>query len=181
MFKKVAIGAAAFASLAIAAPASAAITVTQTPDPCTVMDPVCTFSFDSNVGAGAFSESANFMLPQMGTTAGALISIAVGNAGNINFSRVFLTDPNAVEYDFAITNGQVDIAQILLNTIAGQYTLTVEGTASTVAGYGGDLTFSAVPEPTAWALFILGFGAVGYTMRRRNSSIRATKASLNFA
>lgn len=182
MLKKASIAAAAaFASLAAASPASAALVMTQTPNPCTVTDPVCVFSFNSNVGAGLFSESAGFTLPQMGTTAGAIISIAVGNAGNINFSRVFLTDPGAVEYDFSITNGQVDLATITLATIAGGYTLTVEGTASTAAGYGGDLTFAAVPEPGTWALFILGFGALGFAMRRRNALVTSSKAALNFA
>ena len=28
-------------------------------------------------------------------------------------------------------------------------------------------TFSATPEPASWALMIVGFGAVGATMRRR--------------
>jgi len=41
-----------------------------------------------------------------------------------------------------------------------------------------DVTFSssgAVPEPATWALMILGFGAVGYSMRRRQ------KAAVRFA
>lgn len=33
-----------------------------------------------------------------------------------------------------------------------------------------DVTFaSAVPEPAAWAMMLLGFGAIGYAMRRRRS------------
>lgn len=42
-------------------------------------------------------------------------------------------------------------------------------------------TSTAVPEPATWALFILGFGAIGHTMRRRSSKVRVAKASLNFA
>lgn len=34
---------------------------------------------------------------------------------------------------------------------------------------------AAVPEPATWALFLLGFGAIGYSMRRRNRTV--TKAS----
>ena len=30
---------------------------------------------------------------------------------------------------------------------------------------------SAVPEPATWAMFILGFGAVGYSMRRRGGKV----------
>lgn len=57
-------------------------------------------------------------------------------------------------------------------------------------GEGGDpndytglfrFTSTAVPEPTTWALFILGFGAIGGAMRRRSGKVRVAKASLNFA
>ena len=41
--------------------------------------------------------------------------------------------------------------------------------------------FAAVPEPTTWALFILGFGAIGAALRRRSSAIRVTKAKLRFS
>lgn len=39
----------------------------------------------------------------------------------------------------------------------------------------------AVPEPSTWALLILGFGAVGAGMRRRTASGVATRAALRFA
>lgn len=39
----------------------------------------------------------------------------------------------------------------------------------------------AVPEPAAWALLILGFGAVGGAMRRRAALACETKARLRFA
>lgn len=40
---------------------------------------------------------------------------------------------------------------------------------------------NAVPEPTTWALLILGFGAVGHSMRRRGQKVRVAKAGLHFA
>jgi hypothetical protein len=39
----------------------------------------------------------------------------------------------------------------------------------------------AVPEPSTWALMILGFGAVGGAMRRRTLAGVSTRASLTFA
>ena len=51
--------------------------------------------------------------------------------------------------------------------------------------YTGQFSFSAVsaavPEPATWALFIIGFGAIGGALRRRNAVVRASKATLHFA
>ena len=43
---------------------------------------------------------------------------------------------------------------------------------SLIWGYGGALSFgqtAAVPEPATWALMLMGFGAVGFSMRRRRA------------
>ena len=37
-----------------------------------------------------------------------------------------------------------------------------------VIGFIGDILTPAVPEPGSWALMLLGFGAIGLAMRRRN-------------
>ncbi len=68
------------------------------------------------------------------------------------------------------------------------------GAADIVSAYsaveGGDpndytglfrFTSTAVPEPSTWAMLILGFGVMGSAMRRRNNEGRVTKASLKFA
>lgn len=44
-----------------------------------------------------------------------------------------------------------------------------------------NLAINPVPEPTTWALLILGFGAIGSAMRRRASQVRTAKAKLHFA
>lgn len=66
-------------------------------------------------------------------------------------------------------------------TGAGVLRISAGGTSDSLGGYIDNITLTAVPEPTTWALFILGFGAVGHTMRRRSSKVRVAKASLNFA
>lgn len=60
------------------------------------------------------------------------------------------------------------------------YTFTATGTSTTLTftstgttAYGAALdnvNVTAVPEPAAWALMILGFGAIGGVMRRRRDS-----------
>jgi hypothetical protein len=34
-----------------------------------------------------------------------------------------------------------------------------------------DIAVAGVPEPTTWAMLLLGFGAIGIGMRRRRSSM----------
>lgn len=59
--------------------------------------------------------------------------------------------------------------QYLLNQ--GTYTIAYRGTVTgPPAGVGSNITFaaaSAVPEPATWGLMILGFGGVGFVLRRR--------------
>jgi hypothetical protein len=52
----------------------------------------------------------------------------------------------------------------------GDYYLDLTGTGGGSAGYGGTLSVSAVPEPSTWAMMILGFFGVGFMAYRRKSS-----------
>jgi PEP-CTERM motif len=50
--------------------------------------------------------------------------------------------------------------------------LSVTGFSRGAGSYGGNLTFtpnSAVPEPATWAMMLLGFGAIGFQLRRKRS------------
>ena len=57
---------------------------------------------------------------------------------------------------------------------AGNYYLDISGVAGSTAGYGGNLSTSLVapiPEPSTWAMMILGFAGVGFlAYRRRNQT-----------
>ena len=57
----------------------------------------------------------------------------------------------------------------------GGYYLRLEGTGGGTAGYGGDLTtaVTAVPEPSTWAMMILGFvGIAGMAGRKQWKGFR---------
>jgi hypothetical protein len=56
---------------------------------------------------------------------------------------------------------------------AGNYYLEIAGNGGGTSGYGGNLSVAAVPEPTTWAMMLLGFAGVGFmAYRRRNSAFR---------
>jgi hypothetical protein len=52
---------------------------------------------------------------------------------------------------------------------AGTYTLTIDGTRGNTGSFGGNVAFQAdtAPEPATWAMMLLGFGAIGWRLRRR--------------
>lgn len=60
--------------------------------------------------------------------------------------------------------------QQLFFTIAANSTLAFSaiGTSDSLGGYLDSISLvSAVPEPSVWGMLLMGFGAVGYAMRRR--------------
>ena len=59
------------------------------------------------------------------------------------------------------------------NQVDSTYRIDLSGGGQTVTAFAqiGAGALAPVPEPATWALMILGFGAVGYTMRRRRTTI----------
>lgn len=63
---------------------------------------------------------------------------------------------------------------LVIPVSAGMQTITVAGAAMANSTYAGTLSFAAtaIPEPAAWSLMIVGLGGVGVAMRRRQSRAR---------
>lgn len=121
---------------------------------------------------------------------------------DISYNLLLRFEDGAVitgEYTFAIPGGQFINGT---SATVGDMTYTLNGfgwdrsRANNVSrflatpgddpsDYTGQFSFaavsSAVPEPATWALFILGFGAIGTTLRRRSGAVRVSKAKLQFA
>jgi hypothetical protein len=124
---------------------------------------------------GAFISGANTLSPFTVTFAGLADNFS---AVNVSFSSVIATafdsSNNVLGSDSSFTNFNLD--DILLPYSGISYiTFSFNGDQ---AGYGVD-NFSwtpegGVPEPSTWAMMLLGFGAVGFSLRRT----RAKKLAL---
>ena len=106
------------------------------------------------------------------------------NAGNFfssTGSSAITVNTNLGSYEFSptVTYGGTALTFLGFKAGAGE-TISSVRFYSTAALGGTDFQIgnvAGVPEPATWALMILGFGAVGGAMRRRQS----TKATLRFA
>lgn len=88
---------------------------------------------------------------------------------NLDFRTVTL---NGVGLDLD-PNGRREYGNLMAGALtATDNRLTVTGRTFGQAAYAGTLSFRAdapVPEPSTWLMMIVGFGAVGYSLRRRTA------------
>ena len=69
-------------------------------------------------------------------------------------------------------NGTVEFWQVSNVALgADQYKLIINGNNSDTGVLDGSITINPVPEPATWAMMLLGFGAVGFAMRRRRMQL----------
>ena len=162
----------AFGSVANAAVTVDAGTTVDVTGP-TTTDGGLNFSlgFSESGVANPFNELLVFTNDLAGTYSITLTSIASG-ANDADFDAVFLTGGSIVgQLDIPESLGSTDPFEIFgllgANLGAGTYTLHLEGTSTGQGAFGGNVAFTAVPEPATWAMMLLGFGAVGFAMRRR--------------
>lgn len=198
MFKKAAIAAAAATVAFVAAPASAAVTVTTSMSPFVAGNNNGTPVWNATIGAflsgnnlaptgGAFSATYTFstagFVPQPNLGSASAVNVQLQPGSNIDFTGITLNGVAGT-----VTNVSVSSMAVVFDVplTSGVQTLIINGRLNPPSGvgnasFGGNITLAAVPEPATWALFILGFGAVGAGMRRRSSQVRNTKAAIRFA
>lgn len=176
-------GVAAFAAAATTAHAAPTITYSSSsPD-------TFSASFGNTTPASTFSD---FFMPFTVTVSGilnaTLTTIGIIPANDVDFSQASIvsipgpggsipfdivkssissTNPPRTNPD-GLENGL--ISGVLIQP--GTYQVRVAGTSGRSASYSGTLSFAAagaVPEPATWALLILGFGMIGFGMRRQRA------------
>jgi hypothetical protein len=149
--------------------------------------------FDIHVGS-----DGNGADPAVGGTGDPYLSVLGGGTANFTFGGltqlgfdygsadlynqlllIFSNGPNESYNGSALINGGIANGDQIAPATNGRITITADGGRSIV---GMQLTSSAnsfeidnlgtiraVPEPATWAMMLIGFGGIGYAMRRRPS------------
>src|SRR4051812_36372399 len=165
---------AASATLVISTPTSVSVS-----GPNTVNNLDFTFGYSNSSTDSPFSETVSWMNDLSGLYSISLTTSAVTANGptDVDISAAFVTGTGIVgqlNLNPNLTNTDLDETYRLLGQAlgAGTYTLTVQGTRGAIGSYGGNVAFeaAALPEPGTWGLMLLGFGAMGWQLRRRRTS-----------
>ena len=170
-------GVAALAAVTMSSQASAAQVITLIEE-----DGQLTGEFgDTIMTEGMFETNFTFNLPEDGFTSSTISQVAVSALTDIQFSEVLL---NGTAFNLT-GGGFVEFGSLeMLFTPSGQQTLTVRGNSGGNGSFAGTVAFipqSAVPEPGTWALMLLGFAAVGFSLRRAKSQADTPRVRYNFA
>jgi len=121
-------------------------------------------------GSGVVSATKTFTFsPPAGSHFITISSKDTGNFSNVNFATNGVTF-NGIKF-VVLSRGVSELQKLVLNFIAppGASVLSVKYSAAKNGTFTIGTSF-AVPEPATWALMVLGFGAVGFAMRRRRQS-----------
>jgi hypothetical protein len=161
-----------------------------TGNPFTGTDPVTASIGHSGIPTGSFTDLFTFTIGtagqgEIGSGSGSAITFFIGGIANVDFTNVYI-DNGTTQYfasagDLAadsITIEGVPIFGGVLNTLYIEGSVYANNGTGGVGSYGGSLGFTpgAVPEPGTWAMMLLGFGAIGFGLRRRRPAFQAQLA-----
>jgi hypothetical protein len=177
---KLLLGVVGATALAFGSAAGAVVTVdsstTVVSGPTTVADTTTIGFTEASLSSPTFIETVAFT----NTLAGLYSITLTTSSPDVDFTSAFLAGLggpyNLVEIDDDGTNEFWRLANpVTLG--ASSYLLTINGNNSGAGSLGGSITIrQAVPEPATWAMMLLGFGAVGFAMRRRRAPVLAQVA-----
>lgn len=151
-------------------------------------------SFDGQLTlTGTMTVDANDQVTAMtGAFSGSVVQTISGMAVNPFFPNQATSPDGMFYYDNLFINGNptLDVDGVLFTTFEnpggywnlwgnspGNYSLYESASGGYPVAETGNLTVTAVPEPAAWALMIVGFGALAFAGRRQRRSRAASAAA----
>ena len=178
--RKLILGMVGATALAVGSAAGAVVTVDSSTmvvsGPTTVADTTTIGFTEANLSSPTFMENLVFT----NTLAGLYSITLTTSSPAIDFTSAVLTGLGGPANLVEIDDDGVSEFWRLANPVtlgAAQYTLTINGNNSGAGSLGGSITIRpAVPEPATWAMMLIGFGAVGFAMRRRRTPVLAQVA-----
>ena len=169
------------AALSTASLANAAITIGATSGSNIVVGTPDNVTIPNKVGFDTTTNTAGSVSPWF--------EFSNDQTGNYTFALITSTPGATVTLEQLLAGGGSSIIQtvmgsgnsLTLNTgtlMAGTtyrflYTFNAGTGGGTVSGNASFLQSSAVPEPATWALMLIGFGGIGFAMRRRRTPVLA--------
>lgn len=135
----------------------------------------------------AFNSSGNFGAVLAGGTYNitfaptSIFSFVLGSLDSYNKLTLFFASGGPVVYNgSAINNGPVADGNQAGSGTNGRVSYTVTGSTPLITGARfesigsnafefDDMAVAAVPEPSTWMMMLLGFAAVGFSMRRKQN------------
>jgi hypothetical protein len=165
-------------------------------DPTLGTQAVNAFFSRTKTASGTFTDTFRFFIG-LPLGAGNLIGLGAGNIGT-TFTSTNPADAQNLDFQsVSFFNGVDPVFNIITQPTAGdpngesgsasgipiyrgiENILSVTYTARGNGTFSGNLFFTpvAVPEPATWAMMLAGFGAIGFTMRRR----RKPQSQVRFA
>ena len=171
---------AANATLILTTPTSVSVS-----GPSTIDNMNYTFGYSDSGTNSPFTETVSWINDLSGFYGITLSTVAtrVNGPTDVDITAAFVTgtgigSPIALGANPFNTDLIENYALAGLGLGAGTYTLTIQGTRGASGSFGGNLAFEAgaVPEPTTWAMMLLGFGAIGWQLRRRRGSLAFAQA-----
>jgi hypothetical protein len=177
--RKVFIGLFGATALAMGSAASATITLNSCSMSCTgpsTVGTTTTIGYSESGLGNPFTESLTFT-----NTLAGLYTISLDTSDiAVNFTSAWLSDGvNNFALAPSFDDGTFELWTRSSTLIGlGQYTLTIMGNTSDSGALAGTVTIrDALPEPATWAMMLLGFGAIGWQIRRRRSNLALAQAA----
>ena len=127
---------------------------------------------NTRVAPGRFADKFTVTLDADGEFSATIYSAADGTGTDLDLTDVRLTGPKGVDLGFTTVNSGAEEYRVFNSQVLppGTYTLSVQGRGGPAARYSGNITFvqiGRIPEPATWLMMFLGFGSLGFVIRRR--------------